>query len=168
MKISCNGVDKIENLNKTYNIIKINPNCKVITEEFQIEEIRNSMQMKMNAEPFKIIGYYLPTLTNININNLTENNQKLEELVESHKILDNDQKEINKQSIENHILTKAIEKKEKASRVVTMSLGSISVSLSALVCVIGSITMLCKCIKKKNGGLEFELGTRTKKNAEEK
>ena len=168
MKISCNGVDKIENLNKTYNIIKLNPNCKVTTEDFQIEEIRNSMQMKMNAEPFKIIGYYLPTLTNININNLTENNQKLEELVESHKILDNDQKEINKQSLVNHILTKSIEKKVKASRVVTMSLGSISVSISALVCVIGVITMLCKWRKKKNRGLEFEIGTRTKKNREEK
>ena len=49
-----------------------------------------------------------------------------------------------------------------------MSLGSISMSLSALVCVIGGITMLCKGRKKKIRGLEFEIGPRTKKNMEEK
>ena len=166
MNIICNGVNDQVTLNKTYNIIKINPNCKASTEDFRIEKIGNSMQMKMHAEPFKIIGYHLPTLTNINIKNMTENNKKLIDLEKSHQILDNDQKEISKQNIKNHILTKSIEKEEKVSRVVTLSLGSISVVLSALICVIGGITGLCKWRKEKKRGLEFEISARAQKKME--
>ena len=115
LKIICNGVEKLEYLNKTYNIIKLNPICRVESEEFKIEEASNSMQMKMHAEPFKIIGYHLPTFNNKNITKLTENNKRIMELEKNHKILDNDQKELNKQSLENNFLTKSIEKRGKIS-----------------------------------------------------
>ena len=168
LKIICNGVEKLENLNKTYNIIKLNPNCRVESEEFKIEEARNSMQMKMHAEPFKIIGYHLPTFNNKNITKLSENNQRIMELEKNHKILDNDQKQLITQSLENEFLTKSIEKRGKTSRVMTLSLGSIAVSLSALICIIGGITIVCKWRNKKNRGLEIEIRRRTRKNIEEK
>ena len=168
LKIICNGVEKIEYLNKTYNIIKLNPNCRVESEEFKMEEACNSMQMKMHAEPFKIIGYHLPTFKNKNGTKLTENNKRIMELEKNHKILDNDQKELNKQSLENNFLTKSIEIRGKNSRVMTLSLGSIAVSLSALICILGGITLVCKWRKKKNRGLEIEIRGRTRKNIEEK
>jgi hypothetical protein len=49
---------------------------------------------------------------------------------------------------------------------VTLSLGSISVVLSALICVIGGITGLCKWRKKKKRGLEFEISARAQKKME--
>ena len=168
LKIICNGVEKLENLNKTYNIIKLNPNCRVESEEFKIEEASNSMQMKMHAEPFKIIGYHLPTFNNKNITKLSENNQRIMELEKNHKILDNDQKQLITQSLENEFLTKSIEKRGKTSRVMTLSLGSIAVSLSALICIIGGITMVCKWRNKNNRGLEIEIRGRTRKNIEAK
>ena len=168
LKIICNGVEKLEYLNKTYNIIKLNPNCRVESEEFKMEEACNSMQMKMHAEPFKIIGYHLPTFKNKNGTKLTENNKRIMELEKNHKILDNDQKELNKQSLENNFLTKSIEIRGKNSRVMTLSLGSIAVSLSALICILGGITLVCKWRKKKNRGLEIEIRGRTRKNIEEK
>ena len=168
MNIICNGVEKLEYLNKTYNIIKLNPNCKVISEDFRIEETSNSMQMKMHAEPFKIISYQLPTFNNKNINNLTENNKRIMELEKNHKILDNDQKVLNKQSLENNLRTESLEKRGKNSRVMTISLGSTAVSLSALICVLGGITLMCNWWKKKNRGLAYEIGGRSRKNMEEK
>ena len=138
------------------------------SEEFKMEEACNSMQMKMHAEPFKIIGYHLPTFKNKNGTKLTENNKRIMELEKNHKILDNDQKELNKQSLENNFLTKSIEIRGKNSRVMTLSLGSIAVSLSALICILGGITLVCKWRKKKNRGLEIEIRGRTRKNIEEK
>ena len=90
------------------------------------------------------------------------------ELEKNHIILDNDQKEINKQSLENNILAKSIEKKGKTSRVMTLSLGSIAVSLSALMCILGGITLVYKWRKKKNRGLASKIRGRTRKNMEEK
>ena len=168
MKIICNGVEKREYLNKTYNIIKLNPNCKVESEDFRIEEASNSMQMKMHAEPFKIISYQLPTFDNKNINNLTENNKRIMELEKNHKILDNDQKVLNKQSLENNLQTRSLEKRGKNSRVMTISLGSTALSLSALICVLGGITLMCNWWKKKNRGLAYEIGGRSRKNMEKK
>ena len=52
MNIICNGVEKLEYLNKTYNIIKLNPNCKVISEDFRIEETKGQLISKC---PFGVI-----------------------------------------------------------------------------------------------------------------
>merc|ERR1712051_342239 len=109
----------------------------------------------MYAEPFKIIGYHLPTFNNKNITKLSENNQRIMELEKNHKILDNDPKQLITQSLENEFLTKSIEKRGKTSRVMTLSL-----------CIIGGITIVCKWRNKKNRGLEIEIRKRTRKNIE--
>lgn len=164
MNIICNGVNKQVPINKMYNIVKLNPNCRIESKDFTIEEIRNNLQMKMNVEPFKVIGYHLPTVTFSNINNLTENRKRLIELEKSHKTLDQDQVELKKENQENHLRAKSLEEKEKKGQLISLSFGGLSVGLSLAMCTMGIIICLCKRSKKKGRGLELELGTHSNRD----
>ena len=45
MNIICNRVDKLVPLNKTYNIVKLNPNCRVITEDCRKQHADENKQI---------------------------------------------------------------------------------------------------------------------------
>ena len=168
MNITCNEVNKIVQIKKIYNIIKLNPNCRVDSTDFRIEEIKNNQEMKMNVEPFKVIGYHLPNPNYINAINFTENKLKMKELEMSHNILNQDQEVLNKQSKETHLLAKSLEENEINGRIVSYSFGGISIGLSVAICSIASIICLCKWRKKNGKGMELELGTHRSRNREKK
>ena len=57
MNITCGDIEKSVPLSGTYNIVEINPNCKIVTKDFKIEEIKDRETLEMHAEPFRVISF---------------------------------------------------------------------------------------------------------------
>ena len=67
----------------TYNIIEINPNCKIITKDFKIDEIKDREDLELHAEPFKVVSF--PALDNpsyLDFKELKESHDKLKALTD--------------------------------------------------------------------------------------
>ena len=62
MNIICGDIEKQVPLKGTYNIIEINPNCKIITKDFKIDEIKDREDLELHAEPFRVVSF--PALDN--------------------------------------------------------------------------------------------------------
>ena len=81
MNITRGDIEKSVPLKGTYNIVEINPNCKIVTKDFKIEEIKDRETLEMHAKPFRVISFpklEIPSLDDFK--ELKESHNKLKDL----------------------------------------------------------------------------------------
>ena len=159
MDITCNEILKQVPINKTFNVIELNPNCRIQTADFSLAEINDKTVMEIHAEPFKIIGYDLEEPSIIDLTKLQAKHDKLHEftveLKKGQETLKKDQVANENVDIANQIKVASIKEDQKTNKTYTWSLGGTSLGLVGIVTAVGLI-ILCKgCPIQKKKGLDY-------------
>ena len=134
MNITRGDIEKSVPLKGTYNIVEINPNCKIVTKDFKIEEIKDRETLEMHAKPFRVISFpKLEILSLHEFKELKESHNKLKDLTgkinSSQRKLSEDIKK-NKQNNEiNQTRVEEINENEETTYVKTWAFGGITIVL---------------------------------------
>ena len=159
MDITCNEILKQVPINKTYNVIELNPNCRIQTADFSLAEINDKTVMEIHAEPFKTIGYDLEEPSIIDLTKLQAKHEKFHKITvklgKGQKTLRDDQIAIENADKINQERVKSIKEDQKTNKTYTWSLGGTSLGLVGIVTAVGLI-ILCKgCPIQKKKGLDY-------------
>ena len=151
MNIICGDIEKQVPLKGTYNIIEINPNCKVITKDFKIDEIKDREDLELHAEPFRVVSF--PALDNpsyLDFKELKERHDKLKVLTDkihsSQRKMDEDlgKNEVNDKLNQERV--NDIEENEGKTYVKTWAFGGLTIA-GLVIGFFISMTVICKKIK---------------------
>ena len=160
MDIICNKVHKTVLISRNYSIIDLNPNCRIRSEDFMIDEIKNNEAMTFQAEPFKVTDYRVGNpsfheLEDIKIKHL-EITKMSKDLKESQKRLDKDIKKITDADSVNQRKVFGIVKGVETNSTFTYTFGSLTIL--SILGVISFIIVLCRMSKKsRNTGLNVSI-----------
>ena len=160
MDIICNKVHKTVPISRNYSIIDLNPNCRIRSEDFMIEEIKNNEAMTFHAEPFKVTNYRVGNpsfheLEDMKIKHL-EITKMSKDLQESQKRLDKDIKKITDADSVNQRRVVGIVKGVETNNTFTYTFGSLTIL--SILGVISFIIVLCRMSKKsRNTGLNVSI-----------
>ena len=127
MDITCNEILKHVPINKTYNVIELNPNCRIQTADFSLAEINDKTVIEIHAEPFKVIVYDLEEPSIIDLTKLQAKHEKLHkimvELSKEQETLREDQRANENVDKANQIRVEIIKEDQKTNKTYTWSLG---------------------------------------------
>ena len=161
MDITCNEILKQVPINKTYNVIELNPSCKIQTEDFSLAEINDKTVMEIHAEPFKIIGYDLEEPSIFDLTKLQAKHEELHkitlELGKGQETMKDDQIAIEKADKANQKRVESITKDQETNKTYTWSLGGTSLGLAGLGAIAGLIILGKNCATQKKDGMSLTL-----------
>ena len=171
MDITCNEILKQVPINKTYNIIELNPNCKIQTADFSLAEINDKTVMEIHAEPFKIIGYDLEEPSIIDLTKLQAKHEKLHkitvELGKGQETLRDDQTAIEIADKANQKRVESIKEDQNTNKTFTWSLGGTSLGLAGIGAIVGLIILGKSCANQKKEGMNITLKSEKRSEQQE-
>ena len=171
MDITCNEILKQVPINKTYNIIELNPNCKIQTADFSLAEINDKTVMEIHAEPFKIIGYDLEEPSIIDLTKLQAKHEKLHkitvELGKGQETLRDDQTAIEIADKANQKRVESIKEDQNTNKTFTWSLGGTSLGVAGIGAIAGLIILGKSCANQKKEGMNITLKSEKRSEQQE-
>ena len=159
IQIECGDVKETIHINKTYAIIDLNPNCKIISDEFTVHEIKENIAMTYHAEPFKVKTFNIGNPSYYEFEDLKNQHTDLKKrtltLESSQSKLDEDIKNIVENDATNQLRVGGIEDGMEMNNNFTRSFGSLSIL--AIIGAISFFIILCIRTKTKKRGLNFSI-----------
>ena len=148
-------------IDKTYNVIELNPNCKTQTADFSLAEINDKTVMEIHAEPFKTIGYDLEEPSIIDLTKLQAKHEKFHKITvklgKGQKTLRDDQIAIENADKINQERVKSIKEDQKTNKTYTWSPGGTSLGLAGIAAIVGLIILGKRCATQKKEGMSVTI-----------
>ena len=148
LDITCNDATTRVPIKETYSIIELNPNCRVSSEDFKIDEVRDNITMSLNAEPFRISHFKLDAPSYVDFKDMKENHVQMKkitnDLLQAQKTLESDIMDNTRIDSINQNRVKDIQKQEYTTSYFKWSFGSITTGIVTL----GTLSLIFMCFRK--------------------